>query len=93
MRYSETENIYDPCEEENDFGLAYLFKGRVESYIQLQTRRYILSEIPAGDLYGHYQFFTGLSTSTALRARCYCLVYSLKLSKWKATIREFISDL
>lgn len=52
-----------------------------------------MSNIPSGEMYGHYQFFTGLSTSTALKAKCYCLVYSLKLSQWKATLKGFPSDL
>lgn len=29
VRYSEMEVILEPSEEEQDFGLAYLFKGRV----------------------------------------------------------------
>lgn len=44
-------------------------------------------------MYGHYQFFSGLTASTALRACCYCLVYSLSISQWKVTMSNFLDDM
>lgn len=58
----------------------------------MRSRRITITKIPTGEIYGDYQFFSGLSANSVVEAECYCLVYAFKLSDWKQVVYELYDD-